>query len=279
MIKRILSALLLLQTYNVSADTLEDVVCHLREDTPTCEFEDKKQYIKITLDSNIKQPQHVAPVINVEPIVNVEPILKVQSNPSVSFRDKVSLFLAIIGLSGFGLNSWVFFTQARNRKADKESDLFNFWLKEIIYPIHIEPLLKEISIIENLYDKWVNASEDEEASAKSGFMDEWPKKKIELLQNIPSNSSLPYLSSMFTNLRQSVLKIDDYVLNLAYSDSDQIFVVEGAEIPLENVEVEEERPKAELFSDLAQFVYKSIQEQQTKPLPPKRMRLFKLASS
>ncbi|WP_425666282.1 hypothetical protein ACPUEJ_01470 [Vibrio tubiashii] len=240
------------------ADTLEDVVCYLRDEQPTCEFDSPKQNIQINLEAfgSSKQPTQ---------IINIEPILKVDSSSEMSTRDKISLFLAGIGLLGFLLNSVVYLTQTKNRKEDKEGEKFNFWLKEIIYPNHIEPFLKDLSEVECAYNKWADASEQDLEKEQQRFMDAWPEQKVKLLEHLPAASSLPYLSNMFSQLREMILANDDYFWGEFSPPESLVFDVVVEEIEeIEEIE-EQDTPKAPdrtRLSVLSQLIYKSINSEQ-----------------
>lgn len=243
-----------------TADVHEDVQCFLSEDIPQCEFEESVQRILIKLDSTATVVNAPPTTVNIPPaIVNVMPSLTLAPSTEMNTRDLISVILAVTALCSLGINLFFFYTQYKQREKDKNSERFNFWLKEFIFPSYIKPLLDNLSDLNKDYIAWVKtSSSNENTSAQVAFMDSWPGKKVELLQNLPNQFTLPYLDKMFHNLRERILRLDDYLLT-EFMPKNMIFSLGNVE------QSSDESPKEcnlEAFSSLISYVYSQISSEQ-----------------
>ena len=255
MIGKFYVLLILVFSTPVVGDVQEDVVCFLSENIPKCDIETTVNKFRIVLE----QPSSEISVA--APIVNITPDLKITSNNvGMGTRDWISIVIAIIALLGFLLNVSNFYTQKEDRVKDIESEKFNFWLKEIIFPNYIEPVLKALSDIDRDYAKWINEEKSEKENLdKNIFLEAWPNKKVELLEMLPQKSTLPYLGNMFVDLRKKILELDDHILTNFLQD--EIFSVDtvGIDNPDEgedNLDGGEESYSA--VSSLIEFIYSQV---------------------
>jgi hypothetical protein len=166
----------------------------------------------------------------------------------------------------------------QNRRKDQYAERFLFWLKEIIYPQHIQPLVTKLTDIARDYNSWVSLEEsNEKSSMRERFMERWPEEKIALLNSLPNEESLPYLNEVFSSAKSNILQLDELLLSTfltddivefpcdespADTDTDTDTVVDGeAEV---SIEIDSQRCRR-LLDQTIQEIYSSIYEAQKNP--------------
>jgi hypothetical protein len=259
----------------LQADTLEDVTCYLSDAVPECVTS-----VKDTGRINVVlKPEYS--VVKVEPVhQTINPVLRTQTSSEWTVKDVVSAVLAAIGTAGFLLNFYNLHLSNQNRRKDQYAERFQFWLKEIIYPQHIQPLITKLTDIARDYNSWVSLEDsDEKSLMRDRFMEIWPEEKIALLNSLPNEQSLPYLNEVFSSAKANILQLDELLLSTFLTDDiadfpcDESFVSadtdtdtdpavgEEAEV---STEVEAHRGR-KLLDKTIQDIYSSIYEAQKNP--------------
>ncbi|MEZ8102851.1 hypothetical protein [Vibrio bivalvicida] len=250
---------------------MEDVTCYLSDAVPECAASVKDTgSISVVL-----KPEYS--VVKVEPIhQTINPVLRTQTSSDWTLKDVVSAILATIGTAGFLLNFYNLHLSNQNRRKDQYAERFLFWLKEIIYPQHIQPLVTKLTDIARDYNSWVSLEEsNEKSSMRERFMERWPEEKIALLNSLPNEESLPYLNEVFSSAKSNILQLDELLLSTfltddivefpcdeSPADTDTDTVVDGeAEV---SIEIDSQRCRR-LLDQTIQEIYSSIYEAQKNP--------------
>ncbi|EOX4326096.1 hypothetical protein ACPF35_000269 [Vibrio cholerae] len=258
------------------ADTLEDVTCYLSDAVPECVTS-----VKDTGRINVVlKPEYS--VVKVEPVhQTINPVLRIQTSSEWTVKDVVSAVLAAIGTAGFLLNFYNLLLSNQNRRKDQYAERFQFWLKEIIYPQHIQPLITKLTDIARDYNSWVSLEDSEEKFLmRERFMETWPEEKIALLKSLPNEQSLPYLNEVFSSAKANILQLDELLLSTYLTDDiadfpcDESFLSAEADTAIGeeaevSTEVEAHRGR-ELLDKMIQDIYSSIYEAQKKPQTSRR---------
>ncbi|WP_240697193.1 hypothetical protein [Vibrio genomosp. F6] len=267
LIIKIMPYTLLLGISCLKADTLEDVTCYLSDAVPECVASTKDTgRINVVL-----RPEYT--VVKVEPVTQtINPILNTQTSSEWTMKDVVSAILATIGTAGFLLNFYNLRLSNQNRKKDQYSERFHFWLKEIIYPQHIQPLITKLTDIARDYNSWVSLEEsDDKSLRKERFMEAWPEEKLSLLNALPNEDSLPYLNEVFSSAKANILQLDELLLSTFLIDEIVEFPCddEGSmdmDREIEGFSDADAYRGRELLDKTIQDIYSSIYEAQKKPL-------------
>ena len=251
---------------------MEDVTCYLSDAVPECAASVKDTgRISVVL-----KPEYS--VVKVEPIhQTINPVLRTQTSSDWTVKDVVSAILATIGTAGFLLNFYNLHLSNQNRRKDQYADRFLFWLKEIIYPQHIQPLVTKLTDIARDYNSWVSLEDSKEKSSmRERFMEKWPEEKIALLNSLPNEESLPYLNEVFSSAKSNILQLDELLLSTFLTDDIVEFPCD--ESPADTVEDVEAEASIEIDTDRCrklldqtiQDIYSSIYEAQKKPQTSRR---------
>ncbi|AMG03198.1 hypothetical protein AL543_09130 [Vibrio mimicus] len=254
----------------LQADTLEDVTCYLSDAVPKCiASTNNTDHINVVL-----KPQYT--VVKVEPVhQTINPTLLTQSSSQWTVKDTVSAVLATIGIAGFILNFYNLILSNQNRRNDQFSERFHFWLKEIIYPQHIKPLITKLTDIARDYNHWVSLTDyDEKILMRDRFMELWPEEKLALLNSLPNEGSLPYLNEVFSSAKANILQLDEFLLSAFLTDDivdipgNEDLTSTDFEIKTDTIDyVETEAPKGrDLLDKIIQDIYTGIYEAQKNPI-------------
>jgi hypothetical protein len=138
------------------------------------------------------------------------------SQDKSSWKDLISTIIAAVALSGIGFNIYNIRQLKKNRSNDNEKDKFIFWLKEIIFPEYLSPVLKALKMLNIDYQKIIQAPESYNQSEKETFQKKWSKEKLELKDLFVHAAELPYLSDVFSDLLLKINELDDKIITLFY---------------------------------------------------------------
>lgn len=122
----------------------------------------------------------------------------------------------------------------QNRANDNEKDKFTFWLKEIIFPEYLSPVLQSLKMLNNDYQKTIQTLEVCIDSDKEIFQRQWSKEKIDLQDLLVHAAELPYLSDLFIELSTKLNELDDQIITLFYP-TELVIIPSSEEVLLEPI--------------------------------------------
>jgi hypothetical protein len=200
----------------------------------------------------------------IEILINLDKILKIspqkpiiiehntpQNAPS-TVKDISTIIIACFAVLGFLLQTYIFFKNRKDRIRDKEGESFTFWLKDIIFPNYINPLLEEISDLEKSYYQYMDDG------IHTQFLQTWEANKSKLKKSTQIGSKLPYFASLFRYANESVITLEDEIV-MHFFSSDLVAV---DDLVVDYIKEITENP----FTILHQSILQMTFEQQNKML-------------
>ncbi|KPZ73476.1 hypothetical protein AN944_00060 [Shewanella sp. P1-14-1] len=240
----------------VQADEYEEVNCFLDKELHDCSIEKASK-------GNIKVNLTLSPPTASPPKISITPELKATVNQETAlWKDITRIIIAIGAIVGVFLNLYNIWLLRVNRAKDSNKDKFSFWLKEIIFPEYLTPILEKLKTL-NLKFKDMTTKPDIYSDAqKDDFHQVWVDSKLELSHLFTNGKQLPYLSDLFDSLNTKLNKLDEQLVRLFYSS--EVAVVPDSESCSEIKEENQQNFKGTELSDLMSDIYTRINTEQQK---------------
>jgi hypothetical protein len=136
-------------------------------------------------------------------------------NTDFSLKDYAPIIIAAFAMLSFVLNLRILNISSKDRKLDKENEKFVFWIKDIIFPQYINPILSEIRCLGDLYGEVL---ETQCPVQQETFLDYWGIHKREIKTKIYFGIKLPYTSNVFLSMNEKINEIEDIICLTFYGE-------------------------------------------------------------